>query len=497
MIPTSVVHRAAFRVDASRKMGGGHVIRCLALANALENRGFETLFVVNDEAHDVALPLRTSQIPVTITHEGDVKGFEAAVLKYWPDGCHLAIFDHYELDQSAEVAAYAFAERIVVIDDLANRTHDCDILVDATPGRFNAAYEKLVPNRCRLLVGADYALLRPEFAHLRDVSLRRRAKLKNAHRLLITLGLTDTANLAEPIARGLAGRGFEICVAIGSGADSMERLHEVAATSPDVYLCVDSPDMASLLVWADLAVGACGQSSLERCCMGVPTVSVIIAENQKEMADSLSRSGAVRLCPVAEIPTIIQSVLACSASTVDLNVISAAAASVCDGSGVRRVAEALHEGVTWRVRHARPDDACIFWSWRNRPEVRLQSIAPHEVSWPDHLAWYTNELRNENNHYFVCELEGGPAVLVRFDALDGHDWSYRLSIIVRYGLRGMGLGQRALRECIALMMEAVPEAVLVAEVKNENSASLRLFEACGFERADRAEGYVILHRAVA
>jgi UDP-2,4-diacetamido-2,4,6-trideoxy-beta-L-altropyranose hydrolase len=323
---------ALFRVDAAPAIGGGHVMRCLALAGALGESGWTCRFLVGGGT--VATVPALAQAGHAV-YEGE-KCWRAA-----PGMADLLVVDHYRLDAGYEGGWRAGARRILAIDDLADRRHDCDLLLDPTAGRVAADYAGLVPPGCRLLLGPEYALLRPEFARRRGEALARRGA-GPVRRVLIAPGATDPTDLATTLidaAETLPG--VAIDVAIGSAAPHLQRLRERAARSPRLHLQVDEPDMAGLMVAVDLCLGAAGGTSWERCCLGLPSLLVVIADNQELVARGLVAAGAVELA-TAEHPAALAAALRrLIEDGARRRVMSAAAAALCDGEGARRVAALL------------------------------------------------------------------------------------------------------------------------------------------------------------
>jgi UDP-2,4-diacetamido-2,4,6-trideoxy-beta-L-altropyranose hydrolase len=265
-----------------------------------------------------------------------------ALAERWPFGCDILIVDQYSLGTAFETRCRGWANRIVVIDDLANRSHDCDLLIDTTFGRMAADYFPLVPARALVLVGAQYAPLRPEFAARRAESLGRRAAFGKVERILVSLGLTDVGGITEQVVRVMRDvpPNVWIDVVIGAAAPSRSGLEELAAKEPRLCLHIDPLDMAGLMVKADLAIGAGGTTGWERCCLGLPTLMLVLADNQEMNAKELERAGAaVRVGYQAKInPRMIgKALITLIAEPNRLRGMSEQAAAICDGRGVERV----------------------------------------------------------------------------------------------------------------------------------------------------------------
>lgn len=312
--------RITFRADASIQIGTGHVMRCLTLAEELKRQGHECLFIcrehnghlgeliaakgfslhllpVGDEAEQASSKLNWNAHAtwLGVTWQQDAEQIRAILSNQPVDWL---VVDHYALDIGWEQQAAEVADRIMVIDDLADREHQCNLLLDQTFGRSAADYRALVPDNCELLCGSQYALLRPEFAELRPYSLQRRQQ-PALRQLLITMGGVDKNNVTGQVLEALRDSELpadcNIVVVMGATAPWLEAVKQQAETLPwptEVKAGVNN--MAQLMADSDLAIGAAGATSWERCCLGLPTVMMVLADNQRYAAHLLTKAGAVR-----------------------------------------------------------------------------------------------------------------------------------------------------------------------------------------------------------
>lgn len=307
--------KIVLRVDASIEMGSGHVMRCLTLADALTQAGAECHFIcrehpghlntfIKERGHIVySLPYieqhkqrqysKTEELAhanwLGATQEQDLESCIPILKLLQPDWL---IVDHYAINKPWHQELRAYCQKIMVIDDLADRQHDCDLLLDQTFDRSSEDYLPLVPQDCQVLCGTQYALLRPEFAQWRDYSLKRRAQGQLEH-LLINLGGVDKDNITTEIMQALANTALpdncRITVVMGATAPWVERVQQQAALMPwPTEVKVGVNNMAELMANSDLAIGAAGATSWERCCLGLPTIMVVLAENQLKAAQALA-----------------------------------------------------------------------------------------------------------------------------------------------------------------------------------------------------------------
>lgn len=317
--------KIAFRCDASLQIGTGHVMRCLTLADALAKQGAECHFicrehtghlleVITQRGHKVySFPvesgsqLQEQQDGSELTHadwlgatqKKDAELCNDFIETLQPDWL---IVDHYALDVYWEKRLRPYCKKLMVIDDLADRYHDCDILLDQTFGRNPKDYIEWVPKHCRILCGANYTLLRPEFAQWREYSLEHRKK-GQLESVLINLGGVDKNNITTQVLKGMQDSDLPDCckitVVMGSTAPWINLVQEQATLmqwSTEVKTGVSN--MAELMANSDLAIGAAGSTSWERCCLGLPTIMVVLAENQKTIANNLEQANAAYIAHI-------------------------------------------------------------------------------------------------------------------------------------------------------------------------------------------------------
>ncbi|WP_223161898.1 UDP-2,4-diacetamido-2,4,6-trideoxy-beta-L-altropyranose hydrolase [Salinicola endophyticus] len=366
----------AFRVDASLEIGTGHVMRCVTLAAALrEHHAARCCFLCRElpghliarieaegfEVFRLAAPAVAEAPPSDGAIEGpahaawlgvdwplDARESTAILASLAPDWL---VVDHYALDARWESAVRPPGTRLLVIDDLADREHIADLLLDQNLGRRAGDYAGLVPPDCRLMVGPDYALLRPEFAEWRQPSLERRATRPGLSQLLVSLGGVDKDNVTADVLRVLRDAGLpatcRITVVMGATApwtDEVSRLAQSLEQPTEVVTNVS--DMARRMAEADLAIGAAGSTSWERCCLGLPSILLVIAENQRFISAMLDRSGAavaIRMQDGHGETQLNDVIRRCLSVPEYLAEMSEKAASIGDGLGAQRLGKLMHE----------------------------------------------------------------------------------------------------------------------------------------------------------
>jgi len=346
MRPAEVVPppQVLFRVDASTRIGTGHVMRCLAVAAALQRRGAVCHFASRELDGHLFDAVRAAGCVQHVIAEEE----ESWVERLLPQlGRPVVVFDHYGLDEVDEARAARQASGVVVIDDLSNRRHASDLLVDSglLPGT-ERSYRGLVREEARLLAGPDFAPLRDEFARARATLRQRDGRIEN---LLVAFGGSDptgeTGRALEGIDLWRRSGGNPDCRVVAVAGPSNPRGAELAATfgrMKGISVLERTSEMARWMADADLAIGAGGTTSWERCALALPALVTVVAENQKMQADDLARLGAIRIVGVAGDvgPADYARALAgCRPS--DLVAMGRAAESLTDGGGAERIAEAI------------------------------------------------------------------------------------------------------------------------------------------------------------
>jgi len=340
--------RVLFIADAGPAVGGGHVMRCLTLARALTERGATCAFVESRAAAPIlrrfGWPAQTMLAIAGAERLADLMLYaDQFATQFQPD---VVVIDHYQAEAMQETGLRREGRRIVVIDDLADRGHDCDLLVDPGYGRKAEAYRDLTPDHARVLTGPVYALVRPEFGAARRRAMSRRAMHAPLARGLISLGLTDVGGVTARVVQVLAPVLGEarLDIVLGAGTPSAEPLHALAASDRRLHVWIDTAEMASLMADADIAIGAGGSSTWERATVGLPSATVILAENQRAMTAHMAAAGLTLALDAAAPDFEAQLVRAWQTLANDREArwrLAEASSELCDGHGAARVAEAV------------------------------------------------------------------------------------------------------------------------------------------------------------
>ncbi len=306
------------RADAAVHIGSGHVMRCLTLADELRNRGARVAFICRDfegnlQKHIASKGYQCYLLPRP-ENAYSVEGSEYAAwlgASQEEDADATAsicndcigeygkidwlITDHYAIDERWHRRLRPFVRGIMVIDDIANRPHECDILLDQNLyDNAEERYAGLVPTECRLLLGPEYALLRPEFREARERLGERLVRNGNVKRIMVFFGGSDPSNETAKAIRALQmldRSDIEADIIVGIANPHRTEIEQLCAQAPNLHFHCQVPNMADFMCRADLALGAGGSTTWERCSLGLPTIAVIIAENQAEMTETAARQG--------------------------------------------------------------------------------------------------------------------------------------------------------------------------------------------------------------
>jgi len=310
-----------FRVDASLKIGTGHVVRCLTLGKILKENGARVSFICRAHKGHLIDKIRANGFYVFVlefstktkvnnrlshshwlgtTQHQDAQDCTNVLEKTKID---LLVVDHYGIDKEWQQAFKSCYDKLMVIDDLADRQHQCDILLDQNLfDNMSIRYLDKVPKQCVKLLGAQYALLHPEYAELRKKLMPRTLPIK---RLLIFFGGVDCHNITGLTLDALneSPTLFEVIdVVLSTQSLYYDVIKRQAAQSLNINLHSDLPTLAPLMAKADLSIGAGGSTIWERFCLGLPSMVITLADNQVSVSHDLQQMGLIKL--MGDVETI-------------------------------------------------------------------------------------------------------------------------------------------------------------------------------------------------
>ena len=369
--------KVAFRLDAGAEIGLGHLMRCLAIADRLKTAGAECHFLCHQlPAH--LLPLLHSHQHHALCGLDDAGPLPTLRPKW-------LVCDHYQIDRQIEQTLAIHCGQLLVIDDLADRPHHGQLLLDQGPLRSAADYQPLTPADCRLLLGTNYALLRPAYRQLA------RPHASQWQRGLVCFGGADPAGACLVTLNSLAKLPWARTISwtlVAGGANPFwpeleQRVAELADL--DLVLLRQSDQMADLMSRHDFAIGAAGGMTWERACLGMPTLAVPIVDNQQFNDEVIARfqlAERLTLRELAEPERLLQTLHRLEQQSDDYR---RRGQQQVDGLGLDRLTawllqqsdyQLLPDGQQWQLRH---DDKPLLTLALSGPQLRWQArqwIAP-------------------------------------------------------------------------------------------------------------------------
>ena len=495
--------RVLIRTDASSSVGTGHLVRCLNLAAELRLAGAEVIVACAEistacEAICQARSFHATPLSGSRKRSAYRPGKRMAEAEQVEDAdlCarlasgrpfDWAIVDHYGLDASWERQMRRASRQVMAIDDLADRAHDCDLLLDQNLREDGGqAYDSSLPKGCERLIGPRFALLDGSFA-----AARATLHSQTRDRILISFGGSDPRSMTVPVLHALQrtfGKTQGIDVVIGQMQDEAGAMRGLEVETQVVKTHYATRDMAVLMSKARLFVGAGGTTNWERCCLGLPGIVVSVAENQIAPCLALHDAGShVYLGGVSEVAPVAMAVAASAvlASPGWWQRMAERCSNLVDGLGAQRTARRLLCG-PMQMRAATPEDEKKILRWRNDPSVRRFSGSSTAISPMEHAAWYARTLGDPDCYLLIGWDSHGEAGVVRYDV--AHDVA-KVSIYVKPERLGTGTGPALLaagERWLAMRRPSV--AAISADVHAGNRASVRLFSNAGYRV--RASSYM-------
>jgi UDP-2,4-diacetamido-2,4,6-trideoxy-beta-L-altropyranose hydrolase len=497
--------KVLIRADASTLIGSGHVMRCLALAAQLKALGADLTFACRAlpdtlqrliaaqghcllmlpeaEATDGASADDTmiQRAGLAQAHAVRAEGFCAqdiaelgAILLHRPRFDWI-IVDHYQLDARWEMAARRWGWQLAAIDDLADRAHAVDLLLDQNLDASTARYAPRLQRSCRTLFGPRYALLREEF---RRAANPLRAE---ATRVVVNFGGMDAVGATLKAMHALEDLpGLQVDFVAGEGNPYWPQLQALSSGKANWQLHAHSPAFGQLMAAADVFVGAGGGTSWERAALGLPTICLAVADNQVANACALAEAGVhcyLGLCAEVTVAALRQVIVELLADVERRRQFAERGRRLVDGQGARRVAVALATACV-QMRQVTIDDALQLYEGRNAPEVRRWSLQSRPIAWEEHLLWLGATLADPQRLLLLASAADGPIAVLRYDRQGARA---EVSIYLLAGRFGLGWGRVVLASGEAFVHRRWPAVeYLDAQVVAGNRASISLFQDAGY-----------------
>lgn len=485
------------RADSGPRIGTGHVMRCLALAQRWQACGGRCTFLSRCESEALRSWIESAGfnfVPLSGSHP-DSSDLRKTLLLLGqlsslnPNAPLWLILDGYYFDPAYQQAIRTAGHRLLVIDDNAHLKHYCaDVLLNQ-----NIHAERL--DYCcdpdtLLLLGTRYVLLRNEFL------TRQKSQTdvpEVARKILITLGGSDPDNVTLKIVHSLLRieqPDLQFRVVVGPASPHFESLQKsVDPANCNLRILTSVKDMPGLMAWADVTLSAGGSTCWELAFMGVPVLAVVLAENQREIVKYLSELGVVADldCISQEPEQTLSRLLSLIHNQGQRSRMSRLGRALVDGRGSERVVDFLTPKDSGerdlRLRAADPSDASLIWQWANDPIARANSFHPETIPWEAHLDWYALKLGSNDTRIWVLEYRRVPAGQIRYDRTSSDVAQISFTVAPHY--RGRGLGTKLLEMSAEMARFELPAKWIEGITFADNSASNRAFLKAGFKQVAR------------
>lgn len=490
----------AIRADASILIGTGHVRRMLALAHALRACGGDVSFICRDLGLDtgamvrsqgfthvlLAAPSNDQIVPASraghmswagVSQDVDAAQTLAALTDIKP---LWVVVDHYSFDATwHRTIRSTLGCRIAVVDDLADRALDCDLLIDHNYcDSHHNKYARCLKRNTHVLGGPRFALLGPEYA---DTTPRLVAKEVSS--IGIFMGGVDANDVTSTVLDALDELEFRkpLEVVTTRANPNLSKLQQRVSKRLNTSLTLDLPSLVDFFGRHDLHIGGGGGATWERSCVGAPTLGIAVANNQFEALMPMAAKKCLVALDMKEgaNPVAVSKAISALCSDYELRrKLAENAQQLVDGRGALRVALRCMLDTLY-VRRAGYKDCGLMFAWRNHPETRAVSLNDAEIEWEDHVHWLDSVLQTPNRLLLVAQIGSIPVGVVRFDQVS--KTRCQVSLYLDPQLHGLGLGKAML---LAGERQLASDVSIDAQVVTGNTASSRLFASAGYTAKD-------------
>ena len=458
------------RANISPTIGTGHVMRCLALAEVCMKEGIAVHVLLTEES---GLDQRLRDAGCTVDHlQSD--DLTETIAKAKEISAEWVVVDGYTFDSSYQQALKDAGLRILFIDDYGQcDTYVSDLVLNQNIYASTDFYPQIDANTT-LLLGTQYTLLRQEFAS----TVSEREVPDTARNILVTLGGADPDNCTQDVLLAITAiENITVKVVVGGANPNRDELQQLC-TSELIEMIVNTSDMKALMEWADIAIAGGGSTCYEFAYMGLPALTMVLAENQKPVAKGLEDAGATinlgwhEACSKESITAMLTDLLGDRAKR---EAMSTAGKKLIDGKGAQRVLEAMHN--TLSLRSALQQDAKLLFAWANDPIVRASAFSQDPIEWEQHESWFDKKLSDDKCLIWIAEVDSMPVGQIRFDC-EGDSAEVDLHLAPQQ--RGKGYGTQLIVSGTQKIFAETPIQSIEASVKKDNAASAKAFEKAGF-----------------
>jgi UDP-2,4-diacetamido-2,4,6-trideoxy-beta-L-altropyranose hydrolase len=483
--------RLVVRADASLQIGTGHIMRCLALAQAWLEEVGQVTFLMALKAPSLEVRLQTEGIDIIhlSVHPASTLDAEQTVLKARSLGTTWIVVDGYHFDTSYQRTIKSAGFKLLVIDDYGHANHYyADLVLNQNAYAHGGLYTHR-ESYTQLLLGTRYALLRREFWSWQNWQ---RYIPAIARKILVTLGGSDPNNVTLKVIKALQKitiLDLEVVVVVGgSNPHYLQLVEAVQVSEVSIKIVRNTTNMPELIAWADVAVAAGGSTCWELAFMGLPCILIILAENQRAIVEQLEKLDiAINLGWHAKISSdaIADKVIDLINARAIREIQSERSQQLVDGEGCAKVLLQLSERKL-RLRACRQDDCELLWRWANDSEVRLRSFSSEPIPWNTHIEWFQAKLDSPDSHiYIAIDRQDQPVGSIRF-ACTVDEATVSITIDPQY--RGKGYGKSLINLATSRFHKNSHVRVINAYIQPDNHASIKVFMNAGFE----SQGVVLI-----
>lgn len=474
-----------FRVDANEHIASGHLMRCIAIAEACRQQGEEVLFLLAEKKETNRLEMRNLPYRILCSQWNALEEEEELLKQIVTE----EKLDWLVVDSYQATAGYLKRLNEIIpvlyIDDMVSETYEVSAVLHYLefPGEY-AYKEKYLNSHTTVLSGLNYVPLREEFSAREECS--------ESKSILITTGGTDPYNITGQLLMQLTElevfSEYAFHVIVGSMNTYKKHLYDLAQQDNRIQLHENITNMSEYMKKSRFAVSAGGTTLFELCACGTPTVCFSFADNQEKLVENMEKHNIMQFAGDARrepklIEKICDALVTYAENKESTWGYKTRMRSLVDGEGAHRIAAYLRRSrehaakeITWNLREATKQDAKLLFDWKNDKLCVQTSLTGRAVSWEEHIVWYTSVLEANNTQIYILEVDGTPAAQIRIVPRDGYG---EISYSVAEDYRGKGLGTRIL---LLAEQEAIKNNYkeLRGEVQRFNIASRKAFLRCGY-----------------
>ena len=498
--------KLAFRVDSSSKISAGHLMRCINLASVLKDRVESILFISREHKGNSNKLVRAKGFDLAVLNasennmeEGlknkqdnykdwlgvsqikDADETKDILKEYKPDWM---IVDHYSLDETWEKIISEYVKKMMVIDDLANRKHYCDFLLDHNWfEKIDDRYRNLIPENCSKFLGPEFALLKPKFSLQKKFFNYIDEEIKT---IFIFFGSTDPHNLTSMAIISLSELSLKhlyLKVVIGDTNIYKKEIRQLIKLRGNADLHIQVENIEKIMANSQIAIASGGVNTWERICIGLPTLFIDYADNHSIFIDDLSKNNYLKYLgnyKKINSKNLTSSIIDFISDKYLLDKQNKACISLVDGYGCQKISKWLLGDIInrdWEVKKAKFSNCKLYWFWVNDPQVRSNSNSKSFINWNNHLEWYSEKIKNDKSFLYLVSIDKNFIGQVRFDE-EGQYAKIDYSIAKQF--RGFKLGLKMLSMAIE-KYQRKSELLIFGEVYKNNIASVKIFESLNFD----------------